>query len=94
MPRGSGVKFINSWYLGAVAGIGRKIRQTRIEVMNEATTYGLMEVKKTGQRVEEFANKTHNLRPGTESKATIDATAYYKGLFDAERINLHKGDIK
>ena len=82
-----------SWYQGACSGICKKIKQSRVEVMATATTYGLVELKKTGERVDKFVEKNYNLKPGAASKASLDFEAYYQGLSDADRIALHKGDL-
>lgn len=91
-PKGKGRIYSDSWYLGAINTISRRLEDMRREELKAVTTYGLVKLNEQSAKVETYISENIKTKSATKSSATIDARGYYQGVSDGKKINLHNGN--
>ncbi|MCI4435801.1 MAG: DUF2786 domain-containing protein [Ignisphaera sp.] len=93
-PRGKGKIFSDSWYLGCINTIGRKLDEMKREALKAVTTYGLVKYEEQSKKVDTYIKKNVKVGTAKESSQTIDNRAYHQGRLDGERINVsQRGEL-
>ena len=94
-PKKMGRVYSDSWYLGAIYTIGKRLDEMRKVALKDTTitSFGLIKLEEQSKKVDTFINKTvGNVIPGKESSTSIDNHAWYRGMKDGKNINLHNGN--
>lgn len=77
---GEGHRYADSWYAGAVQGIGAKMFDGRKEATTDLPQFMLVKFNKEMSDVEDFVSTTlGKLRKGTASNSKLNYDAYHRG---------------
>ena len=88
-PKGQGKVYSDSWYLGAIDTMNKRLKEMKVEVVKMATTYGLVKLDEKAAKVETFIQDTAKVGKAHTSSAQLDGRAYLQGKQDGHKINLN-----
>ena len=88
-PKGKGKVYSDSWYLGAIDTMRRRLADMKVEVTKTATTFGLVKLEERAAKVESFIQANVKVGKAQQSSANFNSAAYWQGKMDGEQINLN-----
>ena len=92
-PKGRGKIYSDSWYLGAIYSIRRKLEIMRSETLKGVTTYGLIKLNELPKQVDEFIQSTEKVGKAKKHNNSVDYEGYFHGQEDGHNINFSKGEL-
>ena len=87
-PKGKGKVYSDSWYLGAIDTMRRRLAEMKVQVTSTATTFGLVKLEERSAKVEAFIQDNIKVGKASQSNTQFDGRAYFQGKMDGEKINL------